>query len=221
MVQVSDDDCNVKCIFNNADTIPDYMGIERIINKVKSIQGVMTVFNLDCDRAKIVLSEEGKVGSSSGIPMDNIALDMCIGRQYLLCLLVNREFKFPESSFVSLTDSEGQIIGHDVPASRIPEYKDRDDIIWLSDDFVMSTKHMGSSEMRVRMMPIMVDFLGPNDDVKECSAMSPSPSTDVLLKDMLGLPKNNPDMFTVLLSFNVSTVCSKRKVPSASENIRS
>jgi len=175
------------------------MGLEQVINKVISQIGYDSAVCLSQGNRDRIFAEEASVRTMAGVPLDNVALQDCMKRKYLLCVIGSPGHSVPDGDIVKIVDGNGHILGRHVPKSQKDKYKSEKGYIWLSDDFVISPDELTILDMRVKLMPVSVDFLGSAEGVESCSMMFPSSTTDMLIKDLMGM-SCDPVHFTALLS---------------------
>lgn len=134
-----------------------------------------------------IIAEESTVKACGGnMPMEDMGLAE-MSRRGRRFYLHGGMIHLPEFSTISMVDDGGNEVGRHLKPSEIPEYEGREDVVFLSYDFVMFTDVRPVGETRVIMMP--VPYRGLGDWVpEECHATLwfPSTTTDMLLHEWFG-----------------------------------
>ena len=179
------------------------MGINEVIIKLRNSNGVRDVFLLEGESLRAVIDEEKSVDSSSmGMPMKNKALDECLKRNTFLCVYCDYTFEQPTEHIMLMEDGKGNIVGHDIPVCMANDFKDRDDIVWLCDDFAMFPLMAESEEMYIVMLPQKINTIGENEGAVDPVVLYPATTTDMVLKKIFGA-LDGPDVATAIIAFNL------------------
>lgn len=162
------------------------MNVEEFAAWLSAQRGVMRMQEMTADLIADVEREESTVVSSFGTPVDNSGLRDCMRRGHMFVALVNDEFWVPPTMTMVLRNAEGETVGHDIPADRIDEFMSRNDIVFLSDNFVMySDKDMGGAPV---MEMLSQQYAGEDGSLPtETSAVLwyPSPTSGQLISRFL------------------------------------
>ena len=179
------------------------MGIQEVVDKLRKEDGVCEIFILEGDNFKAAIDEEKSVVESSmGMPMVNKALEECLKRNTFLCICCDYTFEQPTEHIMLMEDGDGNIIGHDIPICMIDDFKDREDIVWLCDDFAMFPQKATSEEMYIIMLPQHVNAIGPAEGVMDPVILYPATTTDMVLKKLFNM-QDRPELATAILAFDM------------------
>lgn len=175
---------------------------ERIIESLKKHKGVLKVEPIDDDFIEEIKNEDLSVKTSFGMPIDNQALHHCFSKDFALCIYADFSFEHCTESTMMMKDIKGNIIGHDVAENQISKYKDNEDLIWISDNFVIYTNVDMDKDMRFVMMPRKYYGFSYEDGVSEAMMFYPMPTTDGLIRNKYGDPKNS-QLATIVMGINL------------------
>lgn len=113
------------------------MNADEFADWLRNRKGMVRLEPLPKDLLDRIVAEEATVVSSFGTPVKNTGLEDCLKRNTLFMGFVDETFWLPPEISMKLRNSDGTVVGHDLPADMLPEYQGRDDIMFLSDDFIM------------------------------------------------------------------------------------
>lgn len=164
---------------------------EHIIETLKKHKGVLKVESIDDDFIEEIKKEDMSVETSFGMPIDNQALLDCFSKDFALCIYADYSFEHPVHSTMMMKDSNGNVIGHDIADSEIKEYQSREDLIWISDNFVIYPNVSMDEDLRLVMMPQKYHGFSSEDGVSEATIFYPMPTTDCLIKNKYGDPRDS------------------------------
>ena len=176
---------------------------EKIIETLKKHKGVIKVESIDDDFIEEIKDEDLSVNTSFGMPIDNQALHNCFSRDYALCLYADYSFEHSNHSMMVMKDSLGNVIGHDVAECQMKEYQDKEDLIWISDNFVIYTNVSMDNDLRLVMTPQEYRGFSSDDGVLEATVFYPMPTTDCIIKKKYGNP-NNSQIATVIMGIDLT-----------------
>ena len=131
---------------------------------LRSIPGVVRVELAPADLVQSVAEMEASItrGVGGGMRISNSGMVQCMDRDMIAVIFCDSDFKRPDQVTMRMVNPEGVVVGHDVPPSRMEEFKARDDISWIASTFVMypdlignddATMVMGSSSLTVAGAP--------------------------------------------------------------------
>ena len=174
---------------------------EKIIETLMKHKGVLKVEPIDDDFIEVIKEEDLSVNTSFGMPIDNQALYNCFSRDFTLCLYADYTFEHSDCSIMMMKDSLGNVIGHDVAECHIKEYQDKEDLIWISDNFVIYTNVSMDNDIRLVMMPREYRGFSFDDGVSEASIFYPMPTTDSIIRNKYGDLKDS-QVATVIMGID-------------------
>lgn len=164
---------------------------ERIAATLKKHKGVLKVEIPEEDFLLVLEDEDMDMDTSFGMPIDNRAIKDCLSRDLVLCVYADMSFEKPSCRTMMMTDSKGNIVGHDVAESQMEEYRSRTDIVWLSDDFVLYPNAGMTDDMTFVMLPQEYRGFSETDGVSEAVICYPATTTDCLIKQKYGDPMDS------------------------------
>jgi len=150
---------------------------------VRNIRGVVHAFYLDVDVLRQMRDEESKVTAIGGnIGVTNEGFIQAIEHEHVIAIIKDPRFRPPPEPTMELHSSDGKVLGIEVFPFNADEYLKRDDVVWLSDSFVMFPDVNGRGEERFVMPPVSFPELNPTNGCKDVISCSPAPTCDLLLR---------------------------------------
>ena len=168
---------------------------------VRSLRGVVHAFYLDRDILEQVREEEAKVRAMGNIAVDNIGFTEALKRENVICIVKDPRFRPPPEPTVLLESGDGEIIGEEVFPFTAHKYADKQDVVWLSDGFVMFPSVKANGGETFTMPPVSFPELNPSNGCKDVISCSPAPTCDLMIRKHYGL-EDNPKLASVLVAFN-------------------
>ncbi len=179
------------------------MGVtEDLIAYLKKAEGVHDVYQMDDDVSQKIWDIEKSVRTTLQNDYKNVGYDIAMKKQIRLCVFYGNTYIFGKRSVVKLMCSDGTIMGTSLHPDEIESYKDRTDVIWISEDFVVFPEVTGVGEESFVLYPIDIPEI--EADVPGCFNVigtSPTLSSDILLKETFG-KENGPDIFTMIIALD-------------------
>lgn len=142
------------------------MDLETVMEGLRSERGAARVELVPDDLREMMISEELTVRAVGGaMPLMNDGLSECMRRNTWICVFDDYSFMHPEGATIRMVDEHGNVVGHNLSASMIPEYSGRSDVMFISDDFVIypDMPIVGSTYMQMLALP----FRGTDDWIPE------------------------------------------------------
>lgn len=114
------------------------MDLGQLLERLRSEVGVVAAEVIPDDLfSMIVEGERGVTGAMGSMPVINTGLQDCIDRNTRICIFEDDTMWHPDSRTMNMRDGNGRIVGHTVGRSEALDFMRRDDVVFLSDDFVM------------------------------------------------------------------------------------
>ncbi|NLK26256.1 MAG: hypothetical protein GX307_06765 [Euryarchaeota archaeon] len=134
--------------------------------------------------------------------MINRGVEECLAREHIICIIKRASFRPPPEPTVMLLSDNGVVLGEEILPSKKKEFmaNNEEEIIWLSEEFVMYPSRVGNKKEYFVMPPVSfieVEELGM-ENVVSCS---PSAPADMMLRQMHGL-EDNPRLASILVGFD-------------------
>lgn len=165
---------------------------EEVAEILRGHNGVVRVEIPDGDFLSALEEDDMSVDTSFGMPIENKAMEACLSCDMVFCVYADTSFERPENTIMVMQDSEGNVFGHDIPDSRIEEYIGREDVIWLSYDFILYPKAADvCEEMTLVMLPQEYRSFTKDDGVSEALVFYPALTTDGIIKEKYGDPDDS------------------------------
>lgn len=168
---------------------------------VRSLRGVVHAFYLDRIVLEQVREEEAKVRAMGNIEVNNVGFTEALARESVICIVKDPRFRPPAEPTVILESGDGQIIGEEVFPFTAHKYADKQDVVWLSDGFVMFPSVKADGGESFVMPPVSFPELNSSNGCKDVISCSPAPTCDLLIRKYYGL-EDNPKLASVLVAFN-------------------
>lgn len=176
--------------------------IEEILDKLHSLKGVEEAFLLDGEVLNRLKGIEDGIDSSIGVDLKNEGLWECLKREYTICIIKNDQFRPPPEPTVLLLGDDELVVGKEIFPGEKEQYRDRDDVIFLSEEFIMFTDKKPKEKEVFVLPPVPFPELSEMDGVKDVVSCSPSPPGDLALRKSHSL-EDNPKLASILVGFNL------------------
>jgi len=171
------------------------------IDIVKGMRGVQYAFYIDDKILQELKAEEATVKSSLDIGVINEGFNQALERDKVICIVKDARFRPPPEPTVILRGDNGLLLGVEVFPHTAKEYQDRNDIIWLSDGFVVFPEIKAEKSESFVMPPVSFPELNPGNGCHDVVSCSPSPTSDVIIKKSKGI-KDDPKLASILVAYN-------------------
>lgn len=171
---------------------------------LKGLKGVVDAFYLDDDILSRVKAEEETVKAVGSISVINEGYNQALKRDKVICIVKDPRFRPPPEPTVILQSGKGKLMGVEVFPETSGEYRERDDILWLSDGFVVFTDVVpdsGDTEAFI-MPPVSFPELNESNGCYDVVSCSPAPTCDKMIREWHGM-EDNRRLASVLVAFNV------------------
>lgn len=124
-----------------------------LIGYLSGRDGIIRIEPLDADlTARLLREEESITNVSGGLRIDNRGMRDCAAMGHRFVMFCDASFPRPEGVTMEMVDDSGTVVGHDVPPGMMREFRDRNDVIWMADGFVMYPKRVGTSNVTLVML---------------------------------------------------------------------
>ena len=191
--------------YNNKDM--KEMTVERAIEVIKNLKGVLDVQELsDEDKKSLLEIESSRKGDM--IPVINEGLEECMKKEFYLIILKNEEFRSPPIPTVLLVTDKGRVLGQELISHEEKEkYRDRKDAYFLSPEFVIfkpdeATRSIQREKEFFILPSVPFPELENTEGILDVVSCSPSTIGDSYLKDKYGYPQD-PHLATILVGFSI------------------
>jgi len=175
--------------------------LDAILSLLQGMKGVEHVYLLDKEILEQLRQEEASVKATLDIDVLNQGFLQALQREYVVCIVKNHTFRPPPEPTVVLCGDDGCIMGIEVFPHNQGQYEDREDVVWLSDGFVVFPEVVPQGGERFIMPPVSFPEVNESLGCKNVISCSPSPSSDKMIKDHYGL-EDDPRLASILVAFD-------------------
>ncbi len=172
-----------------------------VLGTLRSMDGVEKAFLLDQEILERLRQEEKGVKAIMDISVRNDGFNAALEREHVACIIKNTRFRPPPEPTVLLQDDEGTVMGIEVFPHTRGEYDEREDVFWLSEDFVVFPGVKAARQEFFVMPPVSFPELDESLGCRDVVSCSPSPTSDVMIKEHYGL-EDDPRLASILVAFN-------------------
>ncbi len=170
---------------------------------IRGLRGVVHAFYLDKDILEELRKEEATVRAMGNIEVDNQGFNEALKRDSVICIVKDPRFRPPPEPTVVLLSGCGDLLGEEVFPFTAKKYENREDVVWLSDGFVVFPYVKADGGEQFVMPPVSFPELNESNGSYNVISCSPAPTSDLKIKQHYGLV-DNPKLASVLVAFNRS-----------------
>ena len=181
--------------------------LARVKERVESLPGVIAFKYLDAEWRKGIIDLEREAESNGAcgglMPFTNRGVWLAFDREVQFVIVASSESILLGDSeqLVRIEDQKGQIVGEWIGARRLEELQGRDDVCFLSSDFVLYSGVEIAGEPFFVLPHIDFPYLNGLDGVKEVASGSISTLADDYTRERLGYSQTKH--WTHLVGFNI------------------
>ncbi len=168
---------------------------------IRGLRGVVHAFYLDQEILEKLREEESKVRAMGNIEVENEGFNQALQRDSVICIVKDPRFRPPPEPTVILESGNGNVIGEEVFPFTAKKYEGRDDVVWLSDGFILFPQVPADGGEQFIMPPVSFPELNESNGCKDVVSCSPAPTSDLMIRNHYGLV-DNPKLASVLVAFN-------------------
>lgn len=174
-----------------------------LIEALTALDGVIAAEQLDDEAMKVVTGIETSIRTvSGGMRIENRGILDCAGMNRNYVLFCGSGFPRPEQVTMEMVDDAGEVVGHDVPPCMVDAFRSRDDVIWMSDGFVLYPGLVCDRDVRMVMLSSRMKVSGPLGEFDVRSFYPSASSAEYLL----GLFGREPDRSVAAVILGVDGV---------------
>ena len=176
--------------------------ISDMLDYLRTVKGVLDVFEMDEPLSNEIWDIEKSVRTTIRNEYKNVGYDIAMDRKHRVCVFYDDTYIFGKRSIVKLMSSDGTIMGTSLHPDEIESYKGRDDVIWISDDFVVFPQIVGKGEESFVLYPIDIpEIMEHVPEANRVIGTSPTLSSDTALKSKFNKPMMQ-GIFTMIIAFD-------------------
>ncbi len=173
------------------------------LNILNGLRGVVKVFYLDKEILRRIKEEEATVKATGGIDVLNMGFEEALKRKRIACIVKDPRFRPPPEPTVVLRSTDGKLMGIEVFPHTAKEYHNREDVVWLSDGFIVFTDvKPGDGEGEAFVMPpVSFPELNEGNGCINVVSCSPAPTCDKMIREYAGM-EDDPRLASILVAFD-------------------
>ena len=178
------------------------VSIQDVIDYLLTVDGVLDAYEMDDEVSNAVFEVEKSVRTRTNHDYKNVGYDFAMKRKHRICVFYDDTYIFGVRSVLKLMTSDGTIMGTNLTPEEIPEYRKRDDVLFISEDFVVFTNIIGKGEEAFVLFPFEIHEIEENGPgAKNVIGTSPTTSSDDVLKQRFGKPVVK-GMYTMIIAYD-------------------
>ncbi|MCL2509663.1 MAG: hypothetical protein FWF07_01105 [Methanomassiliicoccaceae archaeon] len=175
--------------------------VSKPLEAIRNMKGVVSAFYLDKEVLGQMKKEEEKVKAMGNISVQNQGFSQALEKEHVIAIIKDPRFRPPPEPTVILVSDKGEVMGLEVFPFTAKEYLDREDVVWLSDAFVLFPSVKGVGKEQFIMPPVSFPELNEGNGCKDVISCSPAPTCDLLMRQYYKL-KDDPKLASVLVGYN-------------------
>ena len=176
--------------------------IQDVIDYLRTVEGVLDVYEIDGALSYDLWYMERSIKTRNGSGYKNVGYDEAMKRKNRVCIFYDETYIFGKRSILKLMASDGTVMGTNLMPDEIEEYKKRDNVIFVSEDFVVFTDKIGNGEESFVLLPFPIEEIEQNvPGSKNVIGTSPTMSSDTELKRKFNKPMVR-GMYTMIVAFD-------------------
>ena len=179
------------------------MGImQDVIDYLRTVRGVLDAYEMDGALSYDLWYVEKSIKTKNNSGYKNVGYDEAMKRKHRVCIFYDDTYIFGKRSILKLMTSDGTIMGTNLLPEEIDEYKKKENVIFVSEDFVVFTDKIGNGEESFVLLPFPIEEIEENvPGTKNVIGTSPTMSSDTELKRKFSKP-NVRGMYTMIVAFD-------------------
>ena len=176
--------------------------LDDILRTISGLKGVRSVFMLD-DAMRTGLARIEKAYPALGpLTIRNDGVFECLKREYVACIIKDREFRPPSVPTVQLIDEDGNVIGRELlPGEKLGVEKETR-VIMLGEDFAIFFEKGRGKGARFVLPPVPFKEVEELEVAKSVCSSSPSTVGDLFLRESANL-EDDPNLASILIGFDL------------------
>lgn len=176
--------------------------VDRVMSFIKGQEGVVGVFEMDDEVSKEIDRIEKSIVTRTNHEYKSVGYEIAMKRRHRLCVFYTNDFTVDMRSRLKLMSSDGTVMGTTLMKDELEEYRKRDDVLWISDDFIVFPEIRGEGDEMFVLYPYEYKDLQKNaEGCLDPIGISPTPSSDHFLKQYTGTPESSM-IFSTIIAFD-------------------
>lgn len=175
--------------------------IDEVVDFISRMAGSRHVFPLKAEAKENLIKIEESVKATFGINCCNQGVMECLARENIIVIIKDSRFRPPPEPTVLLMADDGMIIGKEIFPEQKKEYQDKEDVIFLSDEFVLFLDRKPKNKEYFVMPSVSFPEVEKMAGTKNVVSCSPSPPGDMYVRSLHGLP-DDPKLASILVGYD-------------------
>jgi len=184
--------------------------LDAVVHKLRSVEGVMDVWQLDAADKKTILQLEERASESAGLmglAIVNEGARLVLERNFVVCINHSPTLRHPPKPILVLATNRG-VVGREVwKQDEITRLQADPNTIFLGKGFVLFRDKINTARegpLRFEYGPQGFPEIETIQNVCNVVSATVSPATDLYVKGRAKWDTADPDRGTVLIGFNSS-----------------
>jgi len=178
--------------------------MKEILDLLRSLDGVQEVIPMNREILDRLSKIEKRINTSIGVDLKNEGLNECLKREHVICIIKDKRFRPPPEPTLLLVGDNELIVGQEILPGQEEAYRDRDDVMFLSKEFVFFKDKKPKEKEYFLLPPVSFPELDGMDGVKNVVSCSPCTPGDLTLKNCHNL-EDDPQVASILVGFNLES----------------
>jgi hypothetical protein len=175
--------------------------IDEVMDFISRMAGSRHVFPLKAETKGDLIRIEESVKATFGINCSNQGVMDCLARENIIVIIKDSRFRPPPEPTVLLMADEGMIIGKEIFPEQKKEYLEKENVVFLSDEFILFLDRKPKSKEYFVMPPVSFPEVEKMPGTKNVVSCSPSPPGDMFVRSLHGLP-DDPKLASILVGYD-------------------
>ena len=175
--------------------------IDEVVDFISRMAGSRHVFPLKAEAKENLIKIEESVKATFGINCSNQGVMDCLARENIVVIIKDSRFRPPPEPTVLLMADDGMIIGKEIFPEQKAQYLDREDVVFLSDEFILFPELKPKGKESFVMPPVSFPEVEKMLGTKNVVSCSPSPPGDMFVRSLHGLP-DDPKLASILVGYD-------------------
>ena len=177
--------------------------IDEVVSYISKMEGSRHVFPLRAEAKEALINIEECVKASFGIDCCNRGVMKCLDRENVIVIIKDRRFRPPPEPTVLLIGDDDMVIGKEIFPDQKEEYLNKENVVFLSDEFILFTDQKPRKKECFIMPPVSFPEVERMPGTKNVVSCSPSPPGDMYVRGLHGL-SDDPTLASILLGYDDS-----------------
>ena len=175
--------------------------MERVLDYYRGMPGIVRAEPMDTDISEKVLDLERHTRTQTDSEYENVGYGMVMKKKHRVCVFYTEDMPVHHHADLFMIDDDGNVMGRMLTQDEIAEFKDRDDLVWISKDFVMFPDMVGGGDGRFVLYPWKCPDVDRAAGCHDSIGASPALPADMLMKDRWSIP-HSERIFSMVIGFD-------------------